>query len=349
MSERTGNAAARVALRRGTAPPHTPPAAPATALATALLLVLGACRPPAPADPLTVTIPRGASFDDAIDSLVTRGIVTRPGFFRIYARLQGVPGNLKSGVYRFSPGERWPLLVEALRSGRGVEIRFTAREGLMLFEVAEVAATAVGFEGEAFLAATRDERLRQELGIPADAESVEGYLFPTTYTVAVGTRPTDLVRVMTREFESRWKPEWNARLDSLGMSRHELVTLASIIQAEMRYGPDAEYISAVYHNRLRRRMPLQADPTVIYAHGRRLRRVYEKHLDVGSPYNTYRNRGLPPGPISQPGLAALRAALYPADAPYLYFVARWDGKHVFSETYRQHVAAIREIRRGRRR
>jgi UPF0755 protein len=158
----------------------------------------------------------------------------------------------------------------------------------------------------------------------------------------------DLVRIMTREFESQWRPEWTRRLDTLKMTRHELVTLASIVEAEVRYPPDREYVSAVYHNRLRRRMPLQADPTVLYAHGRRLPRVWERHLQIASPYNTYRNPGLPPGPIGQPGKASLLAALYPKSVGYLYFVAQPDGKHVFSETYKQHLAAIRAIRAPRR-
>lgn len=314
-----------------------------------LVALLAACQPPAPQPEVTVTIPRGASFDAAVESLVTHRVVTRPGWFRIYARLQGVPGHLKSGVYEFRPGERWSMLVAALRTGRGVEIRFTLREALPLWNVADVVAEATGVPREAFLAAARAEAPRRALGIADVATSVEGFLFPTTYTVSVGTSAQELVRVMTREFEVRWRPEWNARLDSLGWTRYEAVTLASIIQAEMRYGPDARYISAVYHNRLDRGMPLQADPTVSYAHGRHLRRVYEKHLEVRSPYNTYLHRGLPPGPIGQPGVQSLIAALYPADAPYLYFVAGTDGKHVFSVTYREHLAAISKIRRARRR
>jgi UPF0755 protein len=149
---------------------------------------------------------------------------------------------------------------------------------------------------------------------------------------------------MLSEFEAQWRPEWDARLDELGMSRHEVVILASIIEGEVRYDPDREYVSSVYHNRLERGMRLQADPTVIYALGTR-RRLYEKDYQTRSPYNTYLIYGLPPGPINQPSAASLEAALFPARTDFLYFVARPDGKHVFSRTYREHLAAIREVRR----
>src|SRR2546427_317856 len=155
------------------------------------------------------------------------------------------------------------------------------------------------------------------------------------------------VRVMTARFLAYWRPGGQARLDSLHWSRAQLVTLASIIQAEVRYAPDREYVSAVYHNRLKRRMKLEADPTVIYAYGRRLKRVYEKNLLIRSPYNTYLHPGLPPGPIGQPDTASLRAALYPAPVPFLYFVAQPDGKHIFSVTFAEHLAAIRAVHRMR--
>jgi len=154
---------------------------------------------------------------------------------------------------------------------------------------------------------------------------------------------------MTREFTERWDPEWDARVAQLGMTRHQVVTLASIIEAEVRYRPDRPYVSAVYHNRLKRRMALQADPTINYAYGRRLRRVWEKNLQIRSPYNTYLHPGLPPGPISQPSDSSTYAALNPAPVGFIYFVAQPDGKHVFSETYADHLAAIRRARQNRRR
>ncbi len=296
---------------------------------------------------VTVTVPRGASLDEAIDSLVARQVIPASGPFGIYARSRGLAASLKSGVYELPRGAGWRHIVAVLASGRGAEARLVMREGLTAAEVAEVVARQLRIPRDSMLAATRDRTALLEVGLDPAAHTLEGYLFPTTYIVAVGVGARDLARLMAREFETRWRPAWDRRLDSLGMTRHELVTLASIIEAEVRYAPDREYVSAVYHNRLKRGMALQADPTVLYAHGRRLPRVWEKHLQIRSPYNTYLHRGLPPGPIGQPGSASLEAALYPRDANYLYFVAQPDGKHVFSMSYAQHLAAIRAIRAKR--
>ncbi len=296
---------------------------------------------------VTVTIPRGATFAQAVDSLAARGVIDHPGWFRLYARARGLPAALKSGIYTFPMDDAWNDVVATLKTGRGVEVRFTVLEGMMGFEIAERARAWLGIPRDSLFAAVRDTSLQRELGIRASPAGVEGYMYPTTYTVPVGIKARDLVRVMTREFIQRWQPEWDARLAQVKMTRHQLVTLASIIEAEVRYRPDRPYVSAVYHNRLKRGMALQADPTVIYAHGRRLRRVWERNLLIRSPYNTYLHPGLPPGPISQPSDSSILAALEPAQVGFLYFVAQPDGKHIFSETYAEHLAAIRQTRRRR--
>ena len=310
--------------------------------------VLLACQnPPAEAPEVTVVIPRGATFAQAVDSLVSRGMIERRDWFSLYARMRGLPGSLKSGVYTFSPEDSWSHIVGTLKKGRGAEARFTVLEGMMGFEVGERARSWLGVPRDSFAAAVRDTALVRELGIRPSPAGVEGYMYPTTYIVPARIKGRDLVRLMTHEFIERWRPEWDARLGELGMTRHQVVTLASIIEAEVRYRPDRPYVSAVYHNRLKRGMPLQADPTVIYAHGRRLRRVWEKHLRIPSPYNTYVNRGLPPGPITQPSDSSIVAALYPAPVAYLYFVAQPDGKHIFSASYADHLAAIKRVRERR--
>jgi UPF0755 protein len=315
----------------------------------AAALFAAACGSPGDDAPkVTVTIPRGATFAQAVDTLGSRGVIDHPGWFRLYARARGLPGALKSGIYTFARDAAWGDVVTTLKTGRGVEVRFTVLEGMMAFEIAERARVWLRIPRDSFLAAVRDTALQRELGLRVNPAGVEGYLYPTTYTVPVGIRARDLVRVMTREFIERWPPEWDARLAPLGMTRHQLVTLASIIEAEVRYRPDRPYVSAVYHNRLKRRMPLQADPTVIYAHGRRLRRVWEKNLQIRSPYNTYLHAGLPPGPITQPSDSSILAALEPAPVGFLYFVAQPDGKHIFSATYAEHLAAIRRARERRR-
>ncbi len=330
----------------------------ASRVALAMALPALACGGPPPdrcAEPIaadhcvTVTIPRGAPFAAAVESLTVGGVIDSRLGFTLYGRIRGLPAELKSGTYRLPVDARYRDIVRALRVGRGIEVRWGVPEGLMLTEVAAVAAARLDIPAESVLAAARDPDVLAKLQLTGIATSAEGYLFPTTYHLPVGVGARALVDVMTTEFLENWSPAWDVRLTELGMARHQLVTLASIVEAEVRYGPDREYVAAVYHNRLRRGMPLQADPTVIYAHGRRLSRVWERHLRIASPYNTYLHPGLPPGPIAQPGRASLEAALYPKDVPYLYFVAQSDGKHVFSTTYAEHLEAIREIRsRGSR-
>ncbi|HEX4600864.1 MAG TPA: endolytic transglycosylase MltG [Gemmatimonadales bacterium] len=307
---------------------------------------LAACG--APGARVTVTVPAGATLDGAIDSLAAHGVIAQAPLFRWYARLRGLRGSLKSGVYLLRERARWSDVVDALARGRGLEVRWTVPEGLRLTEVAALAATELHIPPDSFLAAAQDPALRAELGLPPGTTSAEGYLYPTTYLVPLHLAARELVRLMTREFIAQWSPEWQARLDTLGQSRHQVVTLASIVEAEVRYDPDRPYIAAVYANRLARGMKLEADPTVIYAYGRRLHRVWDKNLAVRSPYNTYLHAGLPPGPIGQPGRASLAAALYPASVPFLYFVAQPDGKHIFSTTFAEHEAAISRVKRMQR-
>jgi UPF0755 protein len=296
---------------------------------------------------VAVTIPRGATLKSAAESLVARGVVRHGGRFTLYARLRGLGSSLKSGNYAFRRGADWGEIVDALKLGRGTLVRFTVREGLMLFEIADLAAQQLGVSPDSFRAAAQDPLVLRDLGVYAMAATAEGYLYPTTYTVRPRPTARELVRLMTGQFAAYWPHAWQVRAEALRMSRHQIVTLASIIQAEVRYAPDRDYVSAVYHNRLRRGMLLQADPTVVYALGRRPKRVYEKTLRTPSPYNTYLHPGLPPGPISQPDSASLAAALYPAATPFLYFVAQPDGKHIFSVSYAEHLAAIQRVQEMR--
>ncbi len=333
----------RIADSKGVRPIRNPQ----STIRNCLLLALAACGG-SDGPRVTVTIPAGASLDAAVDSLAATHVINHPGSFRLYARLRGLAGSLKSGVYLLHQDESWSDVVAALERGRGVEQRFIVREGLRLAEVADLARAQLKIPRDSFLAAAEDSTLLTNVGLPVEAPSAEGYLFPTTYLLPLRIGARELVRVMIHQFTQQWSPEWQARLDSLHFSRHELVTLASIIESEVRYDPDRPFISAVYQNRLKRGMRLEADPTVSYAYGRRLKRVWEKNLAVRSAYNTYLHAGLPPGPISQPGRASLAAALYPADVPFLYFVAQTDGKHIFSATYAEHLAAIQRVKQLRR-
>lgn len=315
-----------------------------TAKPFAGLVALMACvSPPEYADAVWVHIPEGATLEATAESLAVHGIVQSAERFERYARFGRRHEDIKPGIYPLRPGTHIGKVLVALRRGRPPTQKFVVRERMMLGELAFEAERRLGIPGESIVTAARDSALRARIGTPA--ETVQGYLYPTTYYVTEGSTARDLLRQMADTFAARWRPDWDVRLDSLGLSRHEAVTLASIIAGEMPHPESDErfHVSSVYHNRLARGMRLQADPTVVYALGERRRLSYADY-GITSEYNTYTISGLPPGPIAQPSVESLEAALYPADTRYLYFVARPDGRHVFSETYRAHLNTIRQVR-----
>lgn len=314
-----------------------------TRLLLLVLLAAAACRAGGPNGPrILVTIPEGASLSAAADSLAAHEVIGSAAAFKFYARILGKSDEIKAGTYELVPNLPVLHVLRVVTSGREALRRLAIPEGLMLREVAQDVRTQLGIPADSFLAAARDSALAAGVGAPTP--SLEGYLYPSTYLVRYGATAHEVVKMMVEEFQAQWHPEWNARLGALHMTRHQIVTLASIIEGEVRFGPDRPYVSSVYHNRLNRGMRLQADPTVIYALGRR-RRLYEKDYAIRSPYNTYLIKGLPPTPINQPSIASIEAALYPAHTNLLYLVARPDGKHVFSRSLREHLQAVAQVRK----
>jgi UPF0755 protein len=309
-------------------------------------MVLAGCRVDGPGTPVKVTIPPGASLRTATDSLHRAGLVGWPRMFRLYAKATSDDRGIKAGTYTMRSGESWTRLIQALREGEGLERRVTIPEGWNLLNIVPALATALGAPPDSVEAAVRDTALLRELDVPTP--TLEGYLFPDTYIFSYGTSPRVAVREMVNRFLQVWEPAWDDRLQQLAMSRNDVIALASIIEREARLPEERPVISAVYHNRLRLQMPLQADPTVEYALGMHRDRLYYRDLDVESPYNTYRHPGLPPGPIASPGKASIEAALFPAAVPYLYFVASPDGHHEFRTTFKAHTEAVQEARRERR-
>ena len=295
--------------------------------------------------PVRVVVPPGASFSAATDSLARAGIVGQPAIFRLYAKVTRNDRALKPGTYMLRRGSSWPDLLEALTEGKGLVHALTIPEGYSLSWIVPRLTQVLGAPAESVQAAVRDTTLRRELDVPTG--TLEGYLFPDTYAFPDGTTPRAAVRMMVERFEREWKPEWTARLDTLTMSRHDVVTLASIVDKEAKLPEERAVIAAVYHNRLKKGMLLQADPTVQYARGQHTNRVLYRDLAIASPYNTYRHPGLPPGPIGSPGAASIEATLYPADVPYLFFVAHPDGHHEFRATFAEHSAAVAQMRRAR--
>ena len=290
-----------------------------------------------------VTIPQGSTFAAAADSLESAGVLGSPRLFRLYASITGRDRDIKAGTYLLEPGLSWNELIQALSDGRGIEQSITVPEGLPLREILPLLARSIGAPVESLWAAARDTATRRRLGVPTP--DLEGYLFPDTYRFMYGTSAREAVGDMVRRFEDIWEPAWDSRVAEMGMSRHAVITLASIVEKEARLAEERPVIAAVYHNRLRQGMPLQADPTVQYALGEHRTRVLYRDLKIDSPYNTYRNRGLPPGPIASPGRASIEAALFPANVPYRYFVAHPDGHHEFRVTFEEHTAARRLVQR----
>ncbi len=293
-----------------------------------------------------VTVPIGATMRLAADSLESAGVIGSARLFGFYAKLRGRDRRIKAGTYILNRRASWDAVIDALEEGRGIVFTVTIPEGWDLKTIVPAISRIMKLPAADLDSAARDTALIRRLGIPTP--SLEGYLFPETYLLPEGSDALPIVRRLVAEFERRWKPEWDEQLKLLGMTRHQVVTLASIIEKEARVATERPTISAVYHNRLKRGMLLQADPTVLYALGRHETRVLFRHLEVDSPYNTYRNVGLPPGPIASPGSASIEAALFPADVPYLYFVAHPDGHHEFRATLREHNEAVRQMRLLRR-
>lgn len=294
-----------------------------------------------------VTLPAGASFAAVTDSLIAHGVVGQRRWFTLLARLRRVDRSVQAGIYQFAPGLSAGEVLDILSTGKAAAQRFTVPEGLTLDEVAALAAQRLGIPADSVAAAARDSAAaRAILGFPA--VSFEGFLRPETYTLPVGIGGRELVRVMAEAFNREWQPEWNARLDSLRMTRLQLVTFASIVEGEARVDEERETIAGVYHNRLRIGMALQADPTVKYAielrTGKPKTRLFQRDYQFPSPYNTYLHPGLPPGPVNSPSRRSIEASLHPAQVPYLYFVAGPEGRHVFSRTYGEHLRAIARVR-----
>jgi UPF0755 protein len=304
--------------------------------------------PVTPPEAVVVTISPGSSLSAAARQLEQRGVIGDARRFTALAYLRGQTQALKAGEYEFAEAALPDAVLERLVRGDVRRYRFTLPEGLNLREVAlRVEEQGLGSAPD-FLRLTKDPIFIAALGI--EALTLEGYLFPETYTYSAGMAQERLIEAMVRQFSLRFSAELVERGRALGLDPHQLVTLASIIQKEAGNREEMPIISGVFHNRLRIRMPLQADPTVIYGVEDFAGRITRKHLTTHTPYNTYRIPGLPPGPIANPGADALRAAAYPADVDYLYFVSRGDGTHVFSRTLREHNAAVQKyILSGRRR
>ena len=295
---------------------------------------------------------RGDNFDRVKGEIERLGLIRSRFWFERLSRWRGLPQRLRAGIYRIqTPISLWEL-TKFLAETKPELIRLTVWEGMMAREIAErVEKLGLG-NAERFMEIVKNPQGKIEL--PFDWKGdLEGLLFPATYYVPPlrSGEETYIIQLMVNAFvEKFWKP-YRDEIERSQFSLRELVTIASMVQWEVKMDEERPIVAGVIINRLKRGMKLEIDATVLYALGQRKRRVLYRDLKVDSPYNTYRYKGLPPGPICSPGLESLLAALRPADVPFLYYVARGDGYHIFSETYEEHlkaVAAYREWKRKQR-
>ncbi|MEN3027404.1 MAG: endolytic transglycosylase MltG [Chlorobiota bacterium] len=246
-----------------------------------------------------------------------------------------------AGTYRFGPETRCGELLRALFSGRQVlRVRVTLPEGLTITQLASLLRREAGVDSARFVALAFSDSLAQLRGIPVP--SLEGYLMPDTYELFWRHPAEEVLERLLQTQDRLWQERFAERARSRGLSRHEVLTLASIIEAESPHSDERRRISGVFWNRLRRGMPLQADPTAAYALGKPGQPLKRSELNIPHPYNTYTRLGLPPGPINNPSADAIEAALEPEEHDFLYFVLLRDGsrRHLFSRTYSEHLRAI---------
>lgn len=306
------------------------------------VFALSACEVTAPPS-VWITVSEDMPLRALADSLATHKVVVSARRFERFARINRRHLGIQPGTYPLRIHSTMGAVLSQLRRGTPPVLRVTVPAGLTLAELATWLAQPTGHSPAAFLAAATDSTLRAVAG--TSAGTVEGYLYPTTYRFPTDGSPRYLLGMMIDTFNVRWRTEWDRQLEALALSRQEAVVLASIVQGEGPREEDWNHVAAVYYNRLRAGMRLQADPTVVYALGVRRRLVYQDY-QIASPYNTYRISGLPPAPINAPSARAIDAVLHPTPTDDLYLVAAPDGRHVFSETYDEHLHATRRLRDG---
>jgi UPF0755 protein len=293
-----------------------------------------------PAGGAIVSIAPGEPFRQVSVRLEEAGVVRDARVIHWWARWSGEDRLVRSGDYRFEqPGSPLDVLQMLQTAGAALH-RVTIPEGRTIRDVAALLESA-GFGGaDEFLCLVRDPQFLLSLDLPASG--IEGYLFPDTYDFGWASTPEDVLRHMVDHFRKQTEA-LRPNLQASGLTQEEMVILASVIESETGVAAERAIISGVFHNRLRIGMRLQADPTAVYERGGG--KPTARDLRIDSPYNTYIHPGLPPGPICNPGLAAMAAAVEPAAVPYLYFVARQDGTHVFSRTLEEHNRAVAALRR----
>jgi len=296
------------------------------------------------AKPIRVEIPVGANAAGIGRRLRQAGLIRSSLAFQAMARVLGETSEMKAGLYELSPNLGVVELIQRLVAGQALAHWVVIPEGLTLRQIAERLSERRLVTVEQFLRAARRPPKEYGLDLPIARRSVDGYLMPDTYQFPRQTTAREIIERMVRNWREKAYLPNERQFAAAGLSVDRIVVLASLIEREAQVPEDRPLISSVIWNRLRIKKKLEIDATVLYALGRHKDRVLFKDLKVDSPYNTYRHRGLPPGPICNPGKACIDAALRPAKTGYLYYVARPDGSHVFAETGEEHNANVAAVR-----
>jgi len=292
-------------------------------------------------DTVTVLVKPGMTTQAIGKLLYEKGLIRNVLMFRVVSRLERADGALQAGEYDFSKAMTVREIIGKLVRGETAFKQFTVPEGFTIDQIAALLeekkiAPAAEFKTYAASYAPYDY-INPAVNVKYKAE---GFLFPDTYRVAAGTSPEQLVKMMGDQFDKKFTPAMRQQAAELGLSIREVVILASLVEREARVPHERPVIAGVFISRLKKEMPLQSCATIQYILGYPKPELTVEDTEIPSPYNTYQNMGLPPGPIASPGLAAIQAVLNPADTDYLYFVANKDGSHIFSRTYDEHLAAI---------
>jgi len=271
------------------------------------------------------------------------GIISNAGLFVLYARIAGADARIKAGDYQLNDGQSPREILRRMVAGEIFGHRFAVPEGYSMYQVAELLESRGLYERKDFLKECCNRSLLRELGI--GGASVEGYLYPSTYMIRPKMDVADIIRMMVGQFDKVYGQRLSEKATALGISTKEIVTLASMIEKEAVVPAERPLIASVFTNRLKMGMPLQSDPTAVYGVRAFSGKVSKRDIMRPSRYNTYVIKGLPPGPIGNPGDDAVNAAITPATTPYLYFVAKKDGTHHFSATLDEHNRAVRKYLR----
>lgn len=291
---------------------------------------------------LEIQIPSGATFRQAIEIFSKEGVIQKKSLIILISRVTGLDRKIRAGYYLVHSSMNVLDLLKALRRGKIVEYDITVIEGDSLTEVAKKLEEKNIVTKEEFLDISKDKNFLDAYEI--EAPTIEGYIFPDTYKIPKGMNPHEAIGMMIDRMREQFTHNMYEQAELLRFSEREVLTLASIIEREAATDEERPIISAVYHNRLKKRIRLQADPTAIYGVKSYREKITFNDLKRKTPYNTYIIKGLPPGPIASPSLKSIEAALYPADVPYLYFVSNNDGTHQFSVTATEHLTAVKTYR-----